>query len=175
MSTSQRIMVEHDLAFPCKKYDQVCSAGVCQNRSNTRSCRHARKQCYADKNMDLKNAPEEFDNMDVIDGIFGKKELPADERIASRAIIHGDKNKRAIDGAVRATREQFNCHFEDELREHARRDWYGENDYDTPNMATNDLKWFQDIGGSDGHDRTQENKNTEWWLKLEYFSGHSSM
>lgn len=116
----------------CKKNRSICS--------DERKCRHA---CYKDRSNDLKNQPEEFDNMDVIKSIKNKKELPADERLADRSIISGKKNKRAIDGAVRATRAQFQCHFEEELREGENRDWWDNNDYDTPDVEKNDHHWME--------------------------------
>lgn len=128
---THHIMIGSDKGFLCKKNRQICERAKCKNK------------CYKDRTGDLKNQPEEFDNSDVIDSVYNKKLLSADERLANQSIISGNKNKRAIDGAVRATREQFQCHFEDELREHEKRDWWDENDYDTPDIETHDSHWWE--------------------------------
>lgn len=130
---THHINIGYDKAYVCKKNKLVCAKSKCLNK------------CYKDRTDDLKNQPEEFDNSDVIDSLYNKKELPADERMANRAIISGNKNKRAIDGAVRATRGQFQCHFEEELRDNANSEWWEDNDYDVPNVETHDSRWWEQL------------------------------
>ena len=130
---THHIMIGSDKASMCKNDKLICDRSKCKHK------------CFKDRSGGLVDQPEEFDNSDVIDSVYNKKQLPADERLADRSIVSGKKNKRAIDGAVRATREQFQCHFEDELREHANSEWWGNNDYDTPDIEKNDSNWWEKL------------------------------
>ena len=76
-----------------------------------------------------KDSIDEFDNSELIDMILEDKVGPIDERLAAKSIQSGNKNKRAIEGAVRATRDQFHAHFDDELEEHSKREWWGDFEY----------------------------------------------
>jgi hypothetical protein len=131
--TTHHITIGKIKAFPCKKTQLVCEKAKCKNK------------CYNDRSNKLIDEPEEFDNSDVIDSIYNKKQLPADERMADRAVVSGNKNRRAIEGAVRATKDQFKCHFEEELRKNEKSEWWGENDYDVPNIEKNDSKWWEQL------------------------------
>lgn len=111
--------------YTCQKDKRVCSF-------DNRTCRN---QCYNQRNPDEyvqenpANSPPLYDNMDVINDIYGYKAPTADERLAAKMTQSGKKNQRAIEGAVRATRDQFECHLIDELDEHEKRRWWDQAEY----------------------------------------------
>lgn len=111
--------------YRCRHRHQVCSV-------DNKSCRH---ECYKKRNPEdyqqemIEDEEPIFDNLDVINDAFGEKLQTADERLTAFQTHSGNKNKRAINGAVRATREQFECHFTDELDEHAKRRWWDNEEY----------------------------------------------
>jgi hypothetical protein len=133
--SNRHVNFAHDHDYQCHRRKQICSL-------DNKTCRDA---CYKKRNPEKQETVFEFDNSDLVNDMDNEKLTTADERLATKAIQSGKKNKRAIDGAVRATREQFDCHLEDELDEHEKLRWWGNQDYDVDesNWMQN-LEYFQD-------------------------------
>lgn len=117
---NKHLGVGYNENYRCRHRKQICSI-------DNKSCRH---NCFKKRNPedyidpDFDDNEPIYDNLDVINDAFGEKLQTADERLTTFQVHSGNKNKRAIDGAVRATREQFACHFTDELDEHQKRRWW---------------------------------------------------
>ena len=138
---NRHLAVGYDKNYRCLKDKQVCSF-------DNKTCR---RKCYKKRNPNhyIQQNPKNIErtihsNEDVINDVYGYKEPTADERLAQRSVVSGKKEKRAIDGAVRATRDQFQCHFTDELNEHYQRRWWDESEYPAD--------------------------ETNWWDQLDHFS-----
>ena len=64
------------------------------------------------------------DNWYLKDQQFGRYTEMIDEKGVKKQKQAGDKNRRAITGAVTATRNVFDRYFREELDENEQRDWY---------------------------------------------------
>lgn len=137
--------------YPCsgKNAKTVCSY-------DNKSCR---EQCYKNRHQDIFDETEcdcsnnkcanvmgntasnggdackvsvpKFDNMDVINDIYGYKMPTADERLADKQRHSGAKAQKALIGATRTTRAEFNCHFTEELEEASKRNgWWDDFEYE---------------------------------------------
>lgn len=71
------------------------------------------------------------DNMDVINDVYGYKMPTADERLADKMRHQGTKAQKALIGATRTTRAEFQCHFTEEMEETAKRNgWWDDYEYE---------------------------------------------
>lgn len=120
--SNRHLNFSYDHNYKCHRSKQVCSI-------DNKACRD---KCYKKRNgpPEKEETVFEYDNSDLVNDMDNEKLTTADERLATKAIQSGNKNRRAIEGAVRATREQFDCHLEDELDEHEKRRWWGNTDYE---------------------------------------------
>ena len=127
---NRHLAVGYDNNYRCHRRKHVCSL---DNRTCRRECYQRRNPEEYTRENPANQEPTLYDNMDVINDMYGHdmstKLAPLDERLAEFAKRSGKKNQRAIEGAVRATREQFQCHFTDELEEHYQRRWWDKAEY----------------------------------------------
>jgi len=69
--------------------------------------------------------------MDVINDVYGYKMPTADERLADKMRHQGTKAQKALIGATRTTRAEFQCHFTEEMEETAKRNgWWDDFEYE---------------------------------------------
>jgi len=139
--SNRHLQAGHDRNYKCHRRKQVCSL---DNRTCRRECyRRRNPDEYTQENPANQNPPM-YDNMDVINDAYGHDMNPkmktADERLAAQSVLSGRKNQRAIEGAVRATREQFQCHFTEELNDHYQRRWWDNYEY-----PINEESWWNQL------------------------------
>ena len=152
---NRHLGVGYEHNYKCHRRKQVCSL-------DNKACR---RECYRKRNPEeypqngaesTDQAPPIYDNMDVINDAYGNNMNPklktADERLAAQSVRSGKKNQRAIEGAVRATREQFQCHFTQELEDHYQRRWWDHYEYPmNEDNWWNQLEYYDTTPNGDGY------------------------